>query len=118
MVTTISVNEETSRILRELSNRTRIPLYDIMDELGKAVKVILECGTSAQRLNFMIDPDLPNRMVHLRFNENLTLGDLPLGLQRQIRKFEKERFKVEDGTAKTRKVLTKEINIDPPQKKD
>lgn len=116
MVTTVSVNEETGRILRELSDRTKIPLMDIMDELGRAVRVILECGTEARRLNFMIDPDLKNRMVHLRFNENLTLADLPIGLQRKIRRVEKLRMEQEDGTSKVRKVVTKEVCVDPPKK--
>jgi hypothetical protein len=80
MTTTVSVNEETSKILRFLSQKTKIDLIDIMDEISKQIKIMLEDGIEdTPRINFMVDADLKNSMVHLRFSplymglDNLTL---------------------------------------------
>ena len=70
MTTSISVNEETSKIFRVLSQKTKIDLIDIMDEIAKQIKIMMIDGIDekANRLNFMVDADLKNSIVHLRFS--------------------------------------------------
>lgn len=68
--TTFTVSEEDGQIFRLLKARTGYNLDEIFHMLAKEVKTIMCEGIDpkASRLNFMIDADLKNTMVHLRFS--------------------------------------------------
>jgi hypothetical protein len=68
--TTISVSEEDGYIFRLLKARTGYTLDEIFHMLATEIKTILTEGIDekASRVNFMIDADLKNSMVHLRFS--------------------------------------------------
>lgn len=70
MKTTITLNEEDAQIFRLLKARTGYDLDELFSMLAKEVKTIMCEGIDpkATKLNFMIDADLKNSMVHLRFS--------------------------------------------------
>jgi hypothetical protein len=89
MKTTITLNEEDAQIFRLLKARTGYTLDEIFSMLAKEVKVIMCEGIDpkASRLNFMIDADLKNSMVHLRFSPlYFGLGNLTLEQQKEVKK--------------------------------
>ena len=79
MQTTITVEKETGEVLRQLSEKSKIPLISIMEELGTCVKMAMDDLPESNHLNFMMDWDLKNSMIHLRFNPTWcgTYEDLP-----------------------------------------
>lgn len=70
MKTTITLNDDDALVFRMLKVRTGYTLDEIFAMLAKEIKTIIVDGidSKATRLNFMIDADLKNSMVHLRFS--------------------------------------------------
>lgn len=68
--TTFTLDDEDALVFRLLKVRTGIDLNEIFHMLAKEVKTIMCDGidSKATKLNFMIDADLKNSMVHLRFS--------------------------------------------------
>jgi len=68
--TTITIGEEDALVFRILKAKTGYDLDEIFHMLAEQVKIMLEDGIDekATRINFMIDADLKNSMVHLRFS--------------------------------------------------
>ena len=85
MITTISVTDETSKILREWSKRTDIPLLDLMHEFSKALKQGLDQLDDDKRLLCMSSWDMKNKMLHLRLSDAfigaVSIGELGLPKQ-------------------------------------
>ena len=111
MTTTISVNEETSRIFRLLSQRTKIDLIDIMDELGKQIKIMLEDGIEeSSRISFMARADLATSQVKLYFAPILTsLSQLPPEAIKYYRKLKAAEDAELCGKAELAKKLRQEL---------
>ena len=77
--TTITISEDDALIYRILKAKTGYDLDEIFHMLATEIKSIMEDGLDekATRINFMIDADLKNSMVHLRFSPlYMGLGNL------------------------------------------
>ena len=74
-ITSIGVSQDTLSIFRELSEKTKIPLFQIMEELAKEIAVILRDGLPDEttRVNFMSKAFLDKSCVVLHFS-SLFLG--------------------------------------------
>lgn len=66
--TTMAVTPETLRIMREFSERTQIPLLQLMYELAKEIKTILDEIPEESRLVYMPQAVPEKKIVLLRFN--------------------------------------------------
>jgi dimeric dUTPase (all-alpha-NTP-PPase superfamily) len=74
-ITSIGVSQDTLSIFRELSEKTKIPLFQIMEELAKEIAVILRDGLPDEttRVNYMAKAFLDKSCVVLQFS-SLFLG--------------------------------------------
>jgi N-acetylmuramic acid 6-phosphate (MurNAc-6-P) etherase len=66
-ITTMNVTNDTLKILRELSERTHIPLLQIMSELAKQIDVVLKQLSESDRVIYMASAVKGKNYVVLNF---------------------------------------------------
>ena len=67
--TTIPVSQDALSVFSELSEKTRIPLFQIMEELSKEIRVIIKDGLpESDRINYMPKAFMDKSCVVLFFN--------------------------------------------------
>lgn len=66
----MAVSQDTLSIFRELSEKTKIPLFQIMEELAKEISIILHDGLPDEttRVNYMAKGFLEKSCVVLYFS--------------------------------------------------
>jgi len=69
-ITSMAVSPDTLSVFRELSEKTKIPLFQIMEELAKEISVILHSGLPDEttRVNYMAKAFLDKSCVVLHFS--------------------------------------------------
>ena len=79
-LTTMGVFQDTLSTFRELSEKTKIPLLQLMDEIAKEIKTMLSDGLPENsRMNFMASHSLKNSAVILYFSTmTCGIGDVEL----------------------------------------
>jgi dimeric dUTPase (all-alpha-NTP-PPase superfamily) len=74
-ITSMAVSPDTLSVFRELSEKTKIPLFQIMEELASQISIILTDGLPDEttRVNYMAKAFLDKSCVVLQFS-SLFLG--------------------------------------------
>lgn len=83
--TSIWATLETAQTLRLLSDRTGIPMTDLLDQIFKNVRKQLIQLNKDRRLLFLCDHDPANRMTHIRLSDGFLGLINPNDLPREIR---------------------------------
>ena len=69
-ITSMAVSPDTLSVFRELSEKTKIPLFQIMEELAQQISIILTDGLPDEttRVNYMAKAFLDKSCVVLQFS--------------------------------------------------